>query len=214
MDKMKIYNESRAVPEEAQKPIKGGRIGGMTNIEPMWRIKILTEMFGPCGDGWIYKITDKQMQTGANGEIAAFVDIELRYRIPSDTDAVVWSDAIPGTGGSMFVAKEKNGMHTSDECYKMALTDAISVACKSLGVGADIYYGNDPTKYDRAAESEPQRQAAPKKQPEPKADPPPKCEACGGEIVPKKGMSMATYVAKSQELTGKVMCPSCGKKCA
>ena len=30
----------------------------------------------------------------------------------------------------------------------MALTDAISVACKSLGFGADIYFGKDRTKYN------------------------------------------------------------------
>ena len=29
-------------------------------------------------------------------------------------------------------------MYTSDECYKMALTDALSVACKALGVAADV----------------------------------------------------------------------------
>ena len=35
----------------------------------------------------------------------------------------------------------------SDECYKMALTDAISVAAKALGVAADVYYKNDRSKY-------------------------------------------------------------------
>ena len=45
------------------------------------------------------------------------------------------------------IAQEKGGLHVSDECYKMALTDAISVACKSLGMGADVYWSNDNTKY-------------------------------------------------------------------
>ena len=31
---------------------------------------------------------------------------------------------------------------------KMALTDAISVACKSLGIGADVYWNKDNTKYN------------------------------------------------------------------
>ena len=48
----------------------------------------------------------------------------------------------------MFVAKENKGIHVSDECYKMAITDAISVACKQLGVGADVYWEKDRTKYD------------------------------------------------------------------
>ena len=36
----------------------------------------------------------------------------------------------------------------SDEAYKMALTDAISIACKALGMAADVYFANDRTKYD------------------------------------------------------------------
>lgn len=30
----------------------------------------------------------------------------------------------------------------------MALTDAISVACKALGIGADVYWDKDSTKYN------------------------------------------------------------------
>jgi len=61
---------------------------------------------------------------------------------------------ISGTGGSMFVAKEKNGFYVSDECYKMATTDAISVACKQLGIGADVYWQADKTKYDKTEVTE------------------------------------------------------------
>ena len=57
-----------------------------------------------------------------------------------------WTEAIEGTGGSSFVANEKNGLYTSDECFKMAYTDALSVACKSLGMGADVYWGD--SKYN------------------------------------------------------------------
>ena len=48
----------------------------------------------------------------------------------------------------MFAAKEKNGIYVSDECFKMATTDAISVACKQLGFGADVYWQGDKTKYN------------------------------------------------------------------
>lgn len=52
MDKMSIYNSAREVPKEAQKPITGGRLNGMTDISPMWRVKKMTELFGPAGIGW------------------------------------------------------------------------------------------------------------------------------------------------------------------
>ena len=143
-----LYDSVRAVPPEAQKPIGGGRLKGMTDINPMWRIKTLTEQFGMCGIGWKYIIRNQRLENGANGEIAAFIDIDLYVKNQSGE----WSEAIPGTGGSMFVASEKNGLYTSDECFKMALTDAISVACKALGFGADIYFAKDRTKYDQGGE--------------------------------------------------------------
>lgn len=145
MENMEIYEKVRNVPLEAQKPIKGGRLSGMTDINPMWRIKTLTEQFGVCGVGWKYEITEKRLEQGGNNEIAAFVDINL-YIKNGDT----WSEPIPGTGGSGFVTKEKGGLYTSDECFKMALTDAISVSCKMLGFGADIYWQKDRTKYSDA----------------------------------------------------------------
>lgn len=151
MENMEIYNQVRSVPESAQKRITGGRLNGMTDINPMWRIQALTERFGPCGYGWKYKITREWLETASTGEVGAFVDIELQYKLDADAP---WSEPIPGTGGSKFVAAEKgNTLRASDECYKMALTDAISVACKALGFGADIYWAAGRTKYS-AAQSE------------------------------------------------------------
>ena len=31
----------------------------MTDINPVWRMKTLTEQYGPCGIGWYYEITDR-----------------------------------------------------------------------------------------------------------------------------------------------------------
>lgn len=141
MDNLQIYNKVRNVPENAKKKITGGRMNGKTDINPMWRIKVLTEQFGPCGVGWYYKVT-KQWTEGCGEEIAAFVNIELYVRIDGE-----WSQPIFGNGGNMFAKKESGGTHISDECYKMATTDAISVACKQLGIGADVYWDKDDSKY-------------------------------------------------------------------
>lgn len=143
MNDLEIYNNYRTVPKEAQKEIKGGRMSGKTDINPMWRIKSLTEQFGPCGVGWYYKPVRKWLEQSGD-EVAAFVDIELFINVDGE-----WSMPISGTGGSMLATKEKNGIYVSDECYKMATTDAISVACKQLGFGADIYWGADRSKYDK-----------------------------------------------------------------
>ena len=150
-DNMRIYEAVRAVPEEAKRAITAGRLKGKTDINPMWRIKALTEQFGPCGDGWGYTIDRLWIEEGAKGEKCAFAQISLWYRREDGTR----SDPVIGIGGNMLVANEKNGLYTSDECYKMALTDAISVACKALGFGADVYWGADRTKY--TPQQEPQK---------------------------------------------------------
>ena len=145
MENLKIYEQVRSVPAEAKKNIGGGRLKGMTDINPMWRIKKLTEVFGVCGIGWKYEIVEKWIETAmAKDEITANVIINLYIR----DEEGKWSDPIPGIGGSMLVASEQKGLYVNDECYKMALTDAISVACKALGMGADVYWEKDTTKYN------------------------------------------------------------------
>lgn len=49
--RMDIWCAVSTTPKEAQKTIKGGRLNGFTDINPMWRFKVLTECFGPCGIG-------------------------------------------------------------------------------------------------------------------------------------------------------------------
>lgn len=145
MDNLKFYEMGRSVPDNAKKSIGAGRLKGMTDINPMWRIKKLTEMFGACGIGWWYDIIHKEIvHDDYSKQKAAFVDIKLYY---VDPESGVASKGIYGTGGASFVAQEKNGAYMSDECFKMALTDAISVAAKALGIGADVYFDKDRTKY-------------------------------------------------------------------
>ena len=142
MDKMEIWQALEKTADEAKKPIEAGRLKGFTDINPCWRMKRMTEVFGPCGIGWKFDIVNTYTIPGANGEVAAFVDILLYYKQDGE-----WSEGIPGLGGSMLVAKESKGMHTSDECFKMALSDAIGTACKALGMSADIYFSKDRSKY-------------------------------------------------------------------
>lgn len=141
MENLEFYNKFRSVPKDAQKEIGAGRLKGFTDINPMWRIKILTETFGPCGIGWYTEIINKWSENTGN-EIAVFVEINLYIKIENE-----WSKPIYGIGGSKLLMQESKGPYTSDEAYKMAYTDAISIACKALGVGADIYYSKDRTKY-------------------------------------------------------------------
>lgn len=202
-DNLRIYNAVRAVPPEAQRPIQAGRLKGKTDINPMWRIKVLTEQFGPCGEGWGYTIDRLWIDDGAKGEKCANAMISLWYKKEDGTR----SEPVIGIGGNMLVTSEKNGLYTSDECYKMALTDAISVACKALGIGADVYWSADRTKYTRS-------DSPPHCTPSTSGNVSnPRCTVCGKLISPvqdKNGLHTADEIAaETQRITGKVMCDTC-----
>lgn len=143
MNNLEIYEKARSVPQTAQKTIKGGRLNNMTDISPMWRIKKLTELFGPCGIGWREQIKRTWLEK-FDGETVANVEILLFYKYEGE-----WSDGVPGIGGSKIEAKEKAGIYIDDEAFKKAHTDALSVACRMLGVGADVYWDKD-SKYTDA----------------------------------------------------------------
>lgn len=146
-DNLYIYKQVDIVPPEAIKSINAGRLKGMSDINPMFRIKAMTATFGPCGIGWKYTI-DKQWTEQYGNEVKCFCNVSIYIKVDGE-----WSDAIQGTGGSSMVAIERNGAYVNDEAYKMALTDAFSVAMKSLGVGASVYFQKDAdygTKYSFA----------------------------------------------------------------
>ena len=145
---MEFYEKFRSVPKEACKEIGAGKLKGFTDINPMWRIKMLTDTFGACGFGW-YIETEEHWTDTLGSEIAAFCKVALRVKHPNTGE---WSAPIIGIGGSKLAGKGK-GDGIDDEAYKMAYTDAISIACKNLGMAADIYYAKDRTKYNSYVET-------------------------------------------------------------
>lgn len=133
---LEIWNKLKAPPASALKQINAGRLKGMSDINPQWRYEALTSVFGLCGDCWKYEIKRLWTEQGTDGQVFAFAEVLLFVKISGE-----WSSPIPGIGGSMLITKEKNGLYNSDEAFKMALTDALSVSMKMIGVGADIYRG-------------------------------------------------------------------------
>lgn len=188
MNNLDIYNAGREVPQEAQKSFNNGKFQG-TDINPMWRIKKLTELFGPAGIGWYTEILSERFEDHGDMTIAV-VDLNLYIKIDGE-----WSRPIYGTGGNVVVRKG----NVSDEGYKMAYTDALSVACKALGIGADVYFGKDKTKYT-APESVTEEIIV--------------CQRCKKPIEPVTGkdgtvLDVKTIVDFAQKHHGKNYCAAC-----
>ena len=144
---MRFYGQVQDTPKEAQKSFNNGRFSG-TDINPMWRIKKLTEVFGPAGFGWwTQNVSYSFEESPETKEIAVFCELELVVKDPETGEE---SHPIYGVGGNTFVAARSRGLQSSDEAMKMAYTDALSIACKALGFSHDIYYQADRTKYTAA----------------------------------------------------------------
>lgn len=143
MGNLEIYEKYKTVPKDALKDFNNGKFKG-TDINTMWRIKCLTEQFGVVGFGWTIKVLRTWTENVANNEILAFAEIEMRIKMNGE-----WSEPFTATGGNKMVKNVRQGeyLDNSDEAFKMAITDAFGVACKYLGIGADVYWANDKTKY-------------------------------------------------------------------
>jgi len=120
MDNLAIYNKVAEVPETAKKKINGGKLSGMTDINPMWRVKTLTEIFGPCGIGWYTKTMEHWVER-EDSESSAWVRIELYVKFP---DTKEWSAPIEGIGGSKQWGKG-TGVGINDEAFKPRLMHSL-----------------------------------------------------------------------------------------
>lgn len=150
MNNMEKWDAMKRPPATALKAIGAGRLKGKTDISPQWRLQVMTEQYGPCGIGWYYTVERFWTESGANGEVMAFAHVHLHTKTPEG-----WSAPIVGIGGAGLVQKESSGLYANDEGYKMATTDALSVAMKQLGVAADIYMGLwDGSKYKDVPKTE------------------------------------------------------------
>ena len=171
MKNMRFYSRVMDVPKEAKKEFNNGKFSG-TDINPMWRLQMLTELFGPCGFGWwTQNVRYEFTESTETKEIHVFCELELIVKDPETGEV---SQPIYGIGGNTYISQGKYGPRASDEAKKMAYTDALSIACKALGFGHSVWYMNDPTKYtindvstgSKTTENAPQKKSAPATQPE------------------------------------------------
>ena len=206
MDNLVLYNQLRVVPNEAKRSIQAGRLKGKTDINPMWRIKALTEVFGPCGIGW-NTINEKYtlIPVESTQEVICLYELDLVYK----TENGEWSEPVHGVGGNMLVAKEKSGLYANDEGVKMAKTDALSVAAKALGVAADVYWDSDRTKYTKDTEQPGKENIPQKDQNIPVTL---MCSRCKKAIAPTKTRTAKQVAYSTKERYGKMLCSACANQ--
>lgn len=142
-ENLQIWNIVKQVPPAFLKPISFGKLKGKSDINPQWRLMAMTQAFGMVGHGWTYRIVRTWNEQAPDGSMMCFAEVAVKTKHNSE-----WGEEFSGIGGSSTVEKNKNGLVANDDGYKMAVTDALSVAFKAIGIAADIYMGNyDDSKY-------------------------------------------------------------------
>ena len=105
----------------------------ITTIDPMYQIQMMTDLFGPVGIGWKYKVDYKYIDG------LVFAEVTIKYF----TDE--WHEYGPVC--SVQNLSKKNG-NLDDEAPKKAMTDAMTKAFSHLGMSADVFLGKfDDSKY-------------------------------------------------------------------
>jgi hypothetical protein len=134
-----IWNElSRTDPKHTKSFSRAGGFKG-TAIKPIWIVKMLTEQFGPCGEGWGMGEPTFQV-VHAEGEVLVYCTVKCWHGSPEN--------GFYGVGGDKVVVQRSGGPFRDDEAFKKAYTDAVGNAFKFLGVGADVHMGLfDDSKY-------------------------------------------------------------------
>ncbi len=154
-----IWNRLKRTDPKATKPFT--RAGGFkgTQIDPTWRLQMMTEVFGPVGKGWGYEQLDWTI-----AERIVFICARVWYADP-ETGETCWTG--PQWGGTEMVRRRRDGAEApDDECFKMSMTDAVGKCLQQLGLGADVYLGQfDDSKYREESEAFFSAKANPETQP-------------------------------------------------
>ncbi|MCO7595018.1 MULTISPECIES: hypothetical protein [Pseudomonas] len=179
---MRIWDQVDTTDPSATKNFTG--MGGFkgTAIKPTYLMRKATEVFGPCGEGWGWKVLEDRFDEGAplsaptkewpeapriNAKLHT-IKIQLWYLGKDGQKCTV-----EHYGHTPFVLLQQGKIITDWEAAKKSLTDAIGKCLQPLGFAADIHMGMfDDASYvetvrsevaiekaeDKAAEEERQKQ--------------------------------------------------------
>ncbi|MGN8346323.1 hypothetical protein ACLEJQ_22240 [Pseudomonas sp. SMV71] len=144
---MQIWNR---VEKTDTRYTKDAKVGGqqITSLNGTAMIMKATEVFGPVGIGFGWKVTEERFDKGAEmflgeGEKRASLGFELNHTVK-----ILFWFKIDGERGELeqygctpYLYKSKYGTTTDGEAPKKSLTDAIKKSLSMLGFSADVFLG-------------------------------------------------------------------------
>lgn len=135
---LRMFERVSTPPQEALKPIDAGKLAGKSEINPMWRYKMMVSLFGVYGEGWKVEYGEVQkIPYEKTGEVLLIVEANIYTRAKDGN----WNAPSTAYGTSYLIIKDKYGLHVNENAHASAQTDAFGKACKPYGIGYDVYMG-------------------------------------------------------------------------
>lgn len=134
---MDIWNKlSKSDPKYLKKVSFGAR--SFTAIDPQYQVRMMTEQFGPVGDGWGWN-NETEVVHLSNGDAAVLAHVTVWHTSPANVFG-------PFTGCRTFFSAAKGRL--AEDAPKMAITDGLTKALSHVGCNADVFLGEmDGNKY-------------------------------------------------------------------
>ncbi|EHD22102.1 MULTISPECIES: hypothetical protein [Brenneria] len=160
-ENLSIWKRVQRTDPKYTKALSGAGFDG-TSINSEYMIMRATEIFGPIGTGWGYRVLEEKMIPGAPLSETIFDDNKkfVGTRLLRDADGSLISELnhslkilfwyvtdtdnrakIESYGATPYLMKTKNGIKADSEVVKKSLTDAIKKALSLLGFSADVWLG-------------------------------------------------------------------------
>lgn len=130
-DNLHHWNKFADIDPAFTKPIMGKAYKG-TSPNPQYVIRCLTELFGPVGVGFGWRVLAEDFTPLAE-EVLHWCRIEFWHTDRANT--------YEGYGQTKAVMKTKNGMMVDEDAPKKSLTDAIIKSASHVGIAANIFLG-------------------------------------------------------------------------
>lgn len=139
------------------KPITGKPYKG-SSPDPMWVVKRMTEVFGPCGKGWGFNILEDRFEKFGDHETLHIAKLRIWYVMDGDQCFIEQF----GQTRAAYVTS-KGTFSVDEDAPKKSVTDALVKAASYLGLCADIFTGRwDDSKYvEQVAQEFEDKRAAP-----------------------------------------------------
>tara|TARA_R110000851_G_C13021224_1_gene560202 strand:- start:557 stop:1318 length:762 start_codon:yes stop_codon:yes gene_type:complete len=157
-------------PQYTKANNQGGRKS--TSVTPVYMVKLATDVLGPIGECWGYKVIEERFDNGAPIVLIQAASTENKLPVYMMDDGKIVYEKNHSIVLEMWVGKKDNTFcqfgHTKysymtkagkyyvdDEYGKKSITDAMTKCLSLLGVCSDVYMGEfDDINYQEAAKVE------------------------------------------------------------